>query len=210
MQYTLRIYNHTGRGDTDLMSFCLFQNLGKKMPSNGMPLAWMARQCPSGVNVNFSWKTFYSFEWAFTGDLQQGAVFLSSQSLLCDMHSEKDRTELCPVGESYHFCSYTGDTGEGKLTIHCASNIEGNVAVGLGMGGVPVFAAKALSNFTFPFEPDPQPEYRLAFGDFKQGQALVDPMNDSFLIDFTMGHALKIVLDERMNWSAEPILEPAV
>lgn len=195
---TLSLHNRSTSA-TNYWSFCVYQVAPDGSNPNIVSLAWLAAPCAYGNDVEFSWDMNYKFQWSKCGVLQPGVRFKSSGERTCDPFTTANCCDLNALGETYQFADPTKTTGKGNLMIHTGENIRPDVALGISMGGKPVFAVPATSNSDHLFIP--KPKYYVTLGMFKEGtvmdyQGSVDPCEVSFQgLDF-----LDITLDENFHW----------
>lgn len=191
---------------TNYWSFCVYQVAPDGSSPNILSLAWLTDPCAYGNDSEFSWDLDYKFQWSKCGVLKPGVRFKSSGERSCDPFGTTNSCDLNAVGDTYQFADPTKATGKGHLMIHTGEKIRPDVALGVSMGGKPVFAVPATSNTDHLFIP--KPKYYVTLGVFKQGtvmdyQGSVTP----FEVNFQGLDCLDITLDENFHWQQRNLQE---
>ncbi len=181
IQYSLTFINYSA----EYGSVCVYQNT-----NNGMgivPLAWMVRPTHPTTVVTFKWTTDYGFVWSETGELAPEVIFSTSQVWPADL-VQNNAVTLSFLQGAYTFQNLTKGSQEGVLEIYQDASIPPNsVSVGIAMAGSGIFARQAVPNIKISIKPQ-NPEYWIAFGNFKQGEALdISAITNKQKLEFESG-----------------------
>lgn len=183
---------------------CLYQAGTGLGVADAEPLAWLTQPSFPGSVARFTWAENHEFMWAQTGLLAPGVPFVPSQAVPADPNGENQVTFACWEGVCGFQDPRRAEPG-GSLTIRTDGSIALNDAsVGIGMSGSGTFAVQAKPNAVVVFTPRPQ--YRLAFGNFVQGQVLqVGQVQASVAVEFPEGSfAVTAALDENGAITIQP------
>lgn len=165
-QYQINFINNSvNSGDV-----CVFQQVPNAYANDWVSLAWFSKKSNPNVHINFTWTIDYSFQWAQTGQLNNGVVFKANQSIPADLNSQ-NQVSFDQNNYGYLFNNQATGGQSGDLTILTTANIPNyDASVGIAMSGNSSFAKQATPNSTFIFEPHPC--YYIAFGTFETGAVL--------------------------------------
>lgn len=164
--YTLTFVNHsTNQGDV-----CLYQ----ADPGLGVPgavsTAWMVKPSFPGTETVFHWQAQYEFVWGEPGNLKPGATFVAVQRHSAEVGSS-NQIAFDKRGGSYGFSDQGPSPDPSRLIVQVRGGVPpGEVAVGIGMSGMAIYAAQAIPNMSYAFSP--HPTYWTAFGAFAPGEVL--------------------------------------
>jgi rhizosphere induced protein len=162
-QYELIAVNNS----PDTATFCLYQF---DESATLFPAAWFTKMAAPTSRVYFRWTIDYDFVWGETGQLVPGVIFDSAQIWNANLTTQ-NKVTLGNEGGAYTFSDLTQGPQSGTLSILCDTTVPMNMlSAGIGMSGSATSVAQAMPNMSFQFTP--QPQYRLAFGNFTGGQVL--------------------------------------
>jgi hypothetical protein len=195
------INNSTNEGS--MMIFQQDENIGIE---GVMSLAWLAKYAYPSTTVYFEWTNEYNFVWSETGELKSGVNFYASQTPTCDLSTSNS------IGLTYNrafdFVNQTAGIPSGSLYIKQDGTIPlGTASVGIGMAGAATFVVQAQPNMNLTFTP--HPEYWIAFGNYKTGEALnIQEMTNAANVVFPPGiFEMTAMLNPDNSWTIEPTID---
>lgn len=182
-------------------SFCLYQETDNPLDQS---LAWLTKRATPNSTVQFNWNPDYSFVQAETGILMPDVIFSPSQSIKADLDKNNMITLTAENGKSTFADQRDGVTN--MLSIQCSSAIKSNqVNAGIGISGFPALLREAVPNLEMNF--NPQSKFRLAFGNFRQGELLdTNQIFGYVMIDFQLGIPnYKAIYNPNETWNVQPV-----
>ncbi|MDA8231474.1 MAG: hypothetical protein M0006_09050 [Magnetospirillum sp.] len=179
-------------------SFAVYQSPPPtNSPGRLITLAWMARPAAPNTRVTFSWSTVLSFIWGEAGYLRPGAIFEASQSV----EGDPLRENVIDLGQDSFgapvFQNLRAGGPPGTMTINQLNTVfDFPVSVGIGMAGMPAYAAEANPNVSTSFIPH-RNSYWVVFGGFSSGEAFeTGSISGALAVDFDrMTPTQTVVLD---------------
>jgi hypothetical protein len=181
-------------------SACLFQQ-GYDMPGvwEAFSLAWMCRNTMPSSMAEFAWSDDYCYVAGTVGQLRPGVTFKASTQMPGGLTNENIAT--LEGGPKF---LQNGQRGQpGTITISSSMGIpnDGSLSAGFGMSnqGVFVFSTRPNMNYTCA----PHPTYRMAFGQYQQGQALdTGAMGNTVTVNFPSNiFTMYVTLNADNIWS---------
>jgi rhizosphere induced protein len=197
--YTLIVINNSSRNE----AACLYQ-ANAEVGRNAFPLAWFARRLYPNTRLRFEWRLEYCFVWGETGPLRPGVNFFAGQIVPADLST------MNLINLDYDGAFNFRDQMEGQpgnLLIRALSGIPLNQgAVGIGMSGAGTLVSSAHPNMFYNFTPRPQ--YRIAFGNFRQGDVLdVESIDNSVEIEFPGSvYTMAATLNPDNSWTISQVV----
>lgn len=168
-RYTVTLKNDSTQNGT----FCVFQTIPMQNENKELfSLAWLTKYCPPGASAICYWDHQYSMMFGETGKLAPGVKFTPIAAVDADP-ADTDNNSIALRQNEYglHFEKTSRKTPAGSLGIYCAENVRNNAtSIGIGMGGMGVFAYTALANFDYIVAP--KGKCWVAFGDYAQSEVL--------------------------------------
>ncbi|HXO30201.1 MAG TPA: hypothetical protein VOA80_22835 [Thermoanaerobaculia bacterium] len=198
--YTLTFVNHsTNQGDV-----CLYQ----ADPGLGVPgavsTAWMVKPSFPGTETVFHWQTQYEFVWGEPGNLKPGATFVAMNRHGAEVGSS-NLIAFDKRDGSYGFFDQGPGPDASRLVVQVRGGVSpGQVAVGIGMSGMAIYAVQAMPNMTYTFSP--HPTYWIAFGGFAPGEVLdTQKIHLPAQVSFPAGiFAMTAELTPDNSWTVHP------
>jgi rhizosphere induced protein len=205
--YGLTVINNSSQ----IGSACLYQANHRSLYQasgeggwSAYSLAWFARGLYPNTRLRFDWRVDYCFVWGETGQLRPGVNFFAGQTPPAEL-STMNLITLDYDG-AFHFKDQM-DGPQMGLFIRASHNIPlDQGAVGIGMSGQGTMVIQAQPNMTYTFTPRPQ--YRIAFGNFRQGDVLdVEDIDNSAQIEFPPGiYQMAATLNPDNTWTISRVV----
>jgi hypothetical protein len=195
--YSINFFNNSSRQG----NICVFQKDPGALTPDVFALAWLTEFSNPNTGVLFTWNLDYSFIWNETGALAPGITVNASEVLPAGLTGNNTVT-LTKKDGAYEFADQRTGAQPGSLTINSDATVAVNQAtVGVGMSGAGTFVVQAAPDTTYVFTP--HPEYWVAFGDFRQGQALlISRMNNTAQVAFPPDiYAMDVTLNADNTWT---------
>lgn len=198
-QYSLTIQNKS----SNTFNFCIFQT-GQNADVSGA-VVWLCRRCHPDTSVRFTWDTDYCFFWAEQGEMKQreNAAFSTWGTKPADpADADKCITGFTYSDGAYEFVQTKQKGTPGALQIVADGTIAaGKAMIGIGMSENCIACVPAAPNILRSFTP--QTEYRVAFGNMKQGDPISDAvMQQSIRLDFPPNvFDLSVALKNDNTWT---------
>ena len=184
-KYSLTLDNQSGKSG----NFCIYTTIPdeEKAKHDFKSLAWFTKCTPNKTKVEFEWDLDYSLTWCQAGKLTPEVKFKAYQEKgVTTSGTSKNSTALEKTQDAYRFYNELKPTPVpgGSLDIETSSNIpNGEVSIGLAIGGKTALAAIAQPNLQYTFTPNVK--YWVAFGDYEEGEVLdLDNMTKTFEIKY--------------------------
>lgn len=165
-QYTLRFVNQSANSGTA----CLYQTSRSFATlGNAYSVAWLTAPSAPQTMTQFSWEMNFGFAWARTGAAAPGVIFKPAEYLDADLETSNQVTLADRNGVGFE--NQQQGPQSGTLFVRQDETVPQNsISVGFGLSGKPAFAVQARPNMTVTF--DPQIQYWIIFGTFRQGELL--------------------------------------
>ncbi len=168
-RYTVTLKNDSMQNG----AFCVFQTIPMQDENKELySLAWLTKACRPGESAVCYWNHQYSFMFGETGKLTPGVIFTPVASVDTDPSDlENNSIALRQNDYGLYFEKTKKQTPVGSLGIYCAENVRDNASsIGIGMGGMGVFAYTALANYDYVV--NPKGKCWVAFGNYAQSEVL--------------------------------------
>lgn len=181
--------NESGRP----IQVCLYQDDG----GDSTPLAWM--NSPTVFprsQFQFSWTSDTSLSFSSLSSLSLGAVY----TRLAEVNTNGASTVELVNGQFQNLRESSEPTTSSILVGSGNPGDPGSFVVAIGEGGKPARAKVALRNQRVNFSVTPS-SYRIAAGNFTEGEVLSDFVRNSAQLDFFGGTSVTATLDQSNQWS---------
>ena len=190
---SLEIANNSANGG----NFILFQVYPNMDSMRMYPVAWKEAFIPQGANSRFNWTTGMEFV-AGEGDVRPGVKFRKTASASANPDDTNKNTLSYNGGLSFTRADRGGSRGTLNLIIDNSIPMRGSFAAGIGMDGTAVAVGEVQPGMNYMYQINP--EYRLAFGNFKQGD-IIDPRNlQSTVVNFSGKSSVKAEYQQNGSW----------
>lgn len=185
---------------------CVYLTNPDSKLSHMKSLVWFSRYAHPTTVIGFNWKIEFDFVWSKTGELGSGILFSAGQTWPANL-SDRNQVTLTQKNGAYTFMNQTKGPDQGFLYIMEDSTIPlKQASVGIGMSGRPFLVVQAQPDWKLVFQPNPNPDYWITFGKYKEGEVLdINQIPKKAKISFPENiYSMTAILTRENTWIVKP------